>query len=249
MSERKTWLLVFPVFTHVLPEAFEGFLDLAYKAGRHCTAYDFAVTVPKRMLLHQAMNAAAEAVADDPKFAGFITFDDDCLPPPEAIQKLIAHHEAGKPMVSGLGYMRGFPYTPTLARYFDEGATLIEDPITGDIQLSGFTWLEQEAVSGEVVSVDFCGMPITLVGRDVLLKLERPFFQNWLEGGSTTHDVYFCRKVRDAGVSIYVDTTIDCGHLVAQPIVNKTTRAHVLRAAKQATTQGTVQRMSLARAV
>lgn len=242
-APRKAWLLVFPVFTHILPEAFEQFLTIVYHAGRHLPRYDFHVAVQKRQLLHAAMNATAEAVVNDPQYAGLITFDDDCLPPPDCLSRLIAHYEAGHQVVSGLGYMRGFPYTPTMGRFFSEGACLIEDG-HGGAHMAGFQWVEPEPQRG-LMDVDFSGMPVTLIAREALLKLEMPYFQNFFEGGQCTHDVYFCQKAKAAGVAIAVDTAIDCGHLVANPIVNGATRAHVLKACQAAQAQYPTQQATL----
>jgi hypothetical protein len=238
-AERRAWLLVFPVFTHVLPEAFEQFLMIAYHAGRDVPAYDFHVAVQKRQLLHTAMNATAEAVVKNPQYAGLITFDDDCLPPPDCLSRLIAHYEAGHHVISGLGYMRGYPYTPTMGRMYPEGACLVDDGRDG-MHMAGFQWVEPETPRG-VMEVDFSGMPVTLIARDVLLKMEEPYFQNFLDGGQCTHDVYFCHKAKAAGVPIAVDTAIDCGHLVANPIVNGATRAHVLQACAAAAAKYPIQ--------
>jgi hypothetical protein len=150
----------------------------------------------------------------DHEFDGLIVMDDDCAPPFNAISQCLRRYEAGHSVVLGVGFMRNYPHTTTLGRYFEEGATL---SITPDgVELSGFHWLDDvdaEPTDDGLISVDFGGFPIALISREALLKIPRPWFGLELDGGTCTHDVYFGKKCERAGVPIVADTRIKCDHL------------------------------------
>jgi hypothetical protein len=92
--DTKRWLVVVPIFTHVLPAAFYNFLCIFLRAGREVTGHSFVLMNAERQILHMCMNKAVEIVLDQ-DYAGLIAFDDDCLPPSHVIDRLIAHTEKG----------------------------------------------------------------------------------------------------------------------------------------------------------
>lgn len=227
----KRWLLVFPIFTHVLPEAFYNFAAMLVRTGRDCKdQYELTLMKAERQLLHVSMNMAVDAVLADPQYAGLIVFDDDCLPPVDAVVRLIQHAEHGKHYVSGMGYMRSYPHTTTVGKYYKEGPTLVE----GTLEAAGFYWLDKlpEKARG-LIEVDFCGVPIAMMTRHLLETIQKPAFGHFdSSGGVMTHDVFFARRVQAAGFPVLVDTTIECGHLGPYPVINGVNRT-VARAAVQ----------------
>lgn len=207
-------LLVVPVFQSVYPKPFRNFLAMALHAGAQLhERYSIVPGVLERTLLHSAMNQAAqEAITRG--FDAMIFADDDCLPPMDAIPRLLRHYEAGRPFVAGLGYMRGFPHTTTIGRYDPAGPTLYVDPLSGATRVAGFRWIDD--VSDEpddLVPADFCGFPIAMVTTAALRAMERPWFGTATPIGECTHDVFFGDRAKAAGVPIVVDRTLDCDHL------------------------------------
>jgi hypothetical protein len=242
-------LLVFPVFAHVYPKAFENFMRLLVTATRLCPQYRFDPWVLSRMPVHGAMNMAVDTALEQ-GHDYLIAFDDDCIPElPEfpqgdnrrwqVIPRLLALGEKGHKVVTGVGYMRGFPHTTTVGRKYPWGTTLVienefgqENPV-----MRGFRWIDDiakhadECDANGLLDVDFCGVPIICIHRDVLVKVQKPLFETRDEGGGqSTHDVYFCNKAKAAGFSISVDTHIDCGHIIEAPIINKYTKADMQKA-------------------
>lgn len=247
MSPNKRVLLFWPVFAHVYPMAFQNFLRLAIVAARKCPQYDFDPWVIERNSVHGAMNQAVETVlANGHEY--LIAFDDDCLPElPEfdlgdhkrwqVIPRLLGLGEKGHKIVMGTGYMRGYPHTTTIGRKYPWGTSIIV-PKDGEGQpeFKGFYWLEDieghrdELDADGLLSADFCGVPVVCIHRSVLERLEKPIFETRDENGNqSTHDVYFCNKATAAGFEVKVDTHIDCGHIVAAPIVNRTTKREMLQ--------------------
>lgn len=207
-------LFVLPVFQSVYPRPLETFLAMSLHAGAKLhERYSIVPHVPERTLLHTAMNRAA-ALAIEHGFDVMIFGDDDCLPPFDAIPRLLAHYEAGHPFVAGLGYMRTYPHTTTIGRYDPAGPTIHIDERTGQTKLAGFRWIENvDDEAADLVPADFCGFPIAMVRVDTLARLERPWFAHATPLGECTHDVFFGDRMRAAGVPIVVDRTIACGHL------------------------------------
>lgn len=66
-----------------------------------------------------------------------------------------------------------------------------------------------------LMEVDETGTAGMLIKREVFDALEFPFFSNvYQEDGSLlSDDIYFCRKAREAGFKIHVDTSVLLGHI------------------------------------
>jgi hypothetical protein len=228
--EPQRWLIVVPVFQVVLPEAFYNFCALMMRTGRdlHAT-HSFDIMQASRSLLHMVMNQAAQAVLDN-GYAGMVVFDDDCLPPADAVTRLMKHASDGHDFVAAMGYMRLYPYTTTVGKYYDEGQTLIES--TGE--LAGHHWLDKlPSRDRGLIEADFCGFPLVMMSRRLIEKVEKPFFGTAdKHGGQMTHDVFACRRIQGAGFTVRVDTSIECGHITAAPVIDGVTR-DVARAAVQ----------------
>lgn len=240
MSAKKRVLLFWPIFHSVLPMAFQNFLRLAIVAARKCPEFDFDPWIVERQSVHGAMNQAVDvALAQGHEY--LIAFDDDCLPElPEfpagdhkrwqVIPRLLGLGEKGHPIVTGVGYMRGYPHTTTIGRKYPWGTSILV-PEGEEPQFKGFYWLEDlaghahEMDADGLLPADFCGVPVICIHRSVLEKLEKPLFETRGDDGSqSTHDIYFCNKASAAGIPIQVDTHIDCGHIIAPPIVNRDTK-------------------------
>lgn len=234
---RKRFLLIIPVFQAVYGKPFANFMAMALSAAsREHEHYELLPHVPEREALPTLMNRACEIVIEQ-RFDGIIVADDDCGPPFDAISQLLRRYEAGHQIVLGLGFMRNFPHTTTVGRYFKEGPTLVTNPGTRQAEWTGFRWIEdftQEEMADGLVPVDFGGFPIALITREAIEKMERPWFGGYIDGGTCTHDVYFGKRAGDAKIPVMVDTNIQCGHLSEAPWITFENRqfirkAHALR--------------------
>ena len=106
--------------------------------------------------------------------------------------------------VSPLCAMRHPPFGPSV---FKQGAT----PEDGWPPL---TW--DDIPTEDLLEVDATGLAGALVRRSVFEKIQDP----WFEVGSPSNDrqrfgedLYFCKKARQAGVRIWLDPTVQVGHM------------------------------------
>jgi ubiquinone/menaquinone biosynthesis C-methylase UbiE len=115
------------------------------------------------------------------------------------------------PIVGGLYYIRGHPYSPVGGWTNSEGT---------NINGNGKMWKEDYCPlpPDQLVEVDWTGVGCLLVDMDVFDKIKYPcFYDEWEHDAGVRkrgHDVIFCEAVRKAGYKVYVDTKVSCGHRV-----------------------------------
>jgi GT2 family glycosyltransferase len=135
-----------------------------------------------------------------------LMIDDDVVPPPTVLD--MARHD--KDVVAGLCYA----FVPRLGYYsvaYPSGnycGTPVERLGIGD-QIEGRGLLE----------VELAGTACLLIHRRVLEALDPPYFRMLLDDDrlfiKDSEDFTFCRKVRVAGFSIWLDTDQPCSHYKA----------------------------------
>lgn len=213
MSQRPRVMLVFPIFQAMYPKPFHALAEVLVTAGRQ-TGYEFGVCVCERQSLVTAMNEMGTRVKREGWDAA-IVFDDDCFPPFDLVPRLLTRcFDEGHAFVAAAGVMRNYPFTTTAARSYAEGVTATYNKASGKLEsLSGFHWLDE--LPQELTRVDFCGVPAAIIHRRCFDQVTAPWFGDLDElGVRITHDVYFCNKLKAAGIPVYVDGTLRCGHLL-----------------------------------
>lgn len=129
-------------------------------------------------------------------------FDDDMVIPVGTVDAMTFRQ---LPFLSGLCTRKTYPYTPVPS---------IAAPVTktgvqfGEITEEYHTLTSLVPDSG-VHEVHGTGGACLCLRRDLLKALDPPWFK--FEGGG--EDLYFCRKVRQAGYTVAVDTHIRPGHV------------------------------------
>lgn len=121
--------------------------------------------------------------------------DTDVIVPPDIIMRLLAHR---KPIMSALYYTRFPPIEPAMWVGEGDGKKSI-----------GY-------VPGDIVEAQYVGMGACLIHRTVFEKISKPWFR-WTQGfeeNGVGEDFFFCKKARESGYHIYVDTAIVCKHEV-----------------------------------
>lgn len=156
------------------------------------------------MLVDQARNWFCEqAIANKCKYIFFI--DEDVTPPPHTLRQLIfqMEHHPEAAIIGGIYCHKAQPPMPMVFR--GNG--------------SGPYW---DWKAGEFFEVSGIGMGCTLVRVDALAKIEKPWFktvdnmERFWDGDpkaeTWTEDLYFAKKITDAGMKIYADSMVLAEH-------------------------------------
>ncbi len=177
-----------------------------------------------------ARNVLVETFLSYPSCEWMLWLDTDVMPPADVIARLMAHK---LPVVSALYRARNPAYAsqsmwPIVAGFFDRQVVNgRENLVVKEIA----DWHP-----GEVLQVDAVGMGCVLMHRRVLEAIKPPWFNytmryRWLQGEQyerddwVSEDWYFWKKAKEAGFSVYVDTTVECTHIT---LANITGRGQIL---------------------
>ncbi len=203
-------LIAVPTFENITPDTFKALWDLD-KGGHHCDfqfvrGYDCAT----------ARNRIAQ-IAIDGGYDAVLMVDNDVTPPRDALTNLLSH---GVAFVSGYYLHRNARNTPSentcMCRlYMPDGTPYFNYPI--ESEYTGRELHEMAANGQYLVETHGGGMGCALVRTDVFRILDYPWF-DWVNysddnRGLLSEDLYFCEKMRVAGISRHVDTRVACGHL------------------------------------
>ena len=162
-------------------------------------------------------------LASDCNFLMFI--DNDATFHPDAVARLRSHDV---PMVCGCMYTKALPPRPTTGDYLGVAADGKEyygyGKVAYDILLKGrehgFNKAERNDIlfpqtKTDLRPIDGAGMHFCMIRRDVFEKVERPYFILHGKTGAG-EDFYFSKKVRKAGFPIYVDLSVQTGHVLGE---------------------------------
>lgn len=132
----------------------------------------------------------------------FFFVDDDQHFGQELLMQLLAHKV---PFVSAITCFSSPPFTPVIYK----GERTLPN---GNKQVENYTWRDLDTLKGlqPIFAIGGAGM---LVEKSVFEKIADP----WFELGQTNseecaEDIYFCSKLRDAGIPLYVDIDAIMGH-------------------------------------
>lgn len=127
--------------------------------------------------------------------------DSDMDIPEDTLQKLISHQ---KPVVSALAFRRVPNYEPCIYVNTSPEADFPH-------YLPADDW-EKDSL----ISVDATGHGCILINTSIFKFLDAPFYFPVLSkdhSESLGEDLAFCYKLKQAGISIFVDTSVECGHI------------------------------------
>ncbi|MBI4015907.1 MAG: hypothetical protein HY362_04280 [Candidatus Aenigmarchaeota archaeon] len=166
----------------------------------------FRLASVKGGMLDTARNRAVQEFLRDTKATHLFFVDSDMVLPADGLVKLLAH---GKSIVSGIYFKKENPYYPVICREAGKGYEPVEDYTEGLIEIDG------------------CGAGCLLISREAaetILKIVGeengfPAFFSFAHGIS--EDFWFCEKAKEAGLKIFCDTTVKCGHLTENAVTER----------------------------
>lgn len=184
-----TVLIAIPTAKYIEPETFKSIYDLNVPGNvevdfRYYTGYQID---------HIRNNIANFAKSYDYLFA----VDSDISFPSDTLTRLLAHNVD---LVSGI-YMkkRLEPVEYEIYQKDKQGKLCTTVP-----------------KSQKLFEIDACGFGCVLIKTSVFSRLEVPYFYNVGYDTSTlpmSEDLYFCKKLRYAGIKMWADPAVVCGHI------------------------------------
>lgn len=160
-------------------------------------------------------------------FKYLLMVDSDATWHPESIIRLM---ERNLPVVTGIIFRRGLPPIPMLGKQvgrdeddntvYSFGPTMekikefVEDYKFGmDVPN---TMTTQDRGMKDLFEIDGCGMHFCMIRRDVLEKIDKPWFAS--PSANAGEDFYFCQNVKKAGFQIFGDVSVMTGHIIGPGI-------------------------------
>jgi GT2 family glycosyltransferase len=134
--------------------------------------------------------------AKEQECSHILFIDDDMTYPADGLNKLLEHD---LDVVSGLYLSRSYPHQAVVFDLADDDGLccpmyLIEKPNLTPIAAAGFGFL--------------------LVKMSVFDKLDEPYVRlGELDSEEWCDDIGFCKRMREAGIQLYCDSTVMCGHM------------------------------------
>jgi len=152
----------------------------------------------------EARNLLVDGILKEhPEVTHLMWIDDDMVFPPDAIARLLAHD---LPIVGGVCHNRRHPFMPILMMKVPSGIGY------------GFMYdYEERADARGLVPVDATGAAFILVKREVYEKIAEKLNKEKHEGPYTQlgagEDISFCSRAQQVGYPIWIDTTLQIGHV------------------------------------
>lgn len=202
-------LLAVNTLTAVGSQAYASHVNLAYRmrdAGDEVTLFN-----GYRMGIDRFRNrAAAIALQNECDYLMFL--DDDVCVNPFTYQKL---KERDVDIVTPIVYIRSYPFKPMFFKSIDLGVA--------GIGLDHYDDWEKKVRIGDLLPVAAIGFSCCLIRCELLKQIPPAWF---VTGVNHTEDVYFCIKAKQTmalqgkDVGIYVDTSLDSGHMLDAEFVS-----------------------------
>lgn len=194
-------LIAVPTYENIMPDTFKSIYELD-KAGHWCVfdfvrGYDCAAA--RNNIAQEALDVNADYV---------LMVDNDITLPPDALVHLL-----DEPKDICLGY------------YAHRNAANIFDGKTSVCRLGEFNYTQQipgvemqNMVEQGIhkLQIHGGGMGCALIHADVFRRIEYPWFSwvNYTNRQVLSEDLFFCEQCAKAGIQIYTDTRVGCGHLL-----------------------------------
>jgi len=191
-SPLKTVLIAIPTAKNIEADTFKSIFDLEVPEGfitKFQYFYGYNIEQIRNLIAHWGLH-----------YDYLFCVDSDIAFPPDTLKRLL---KADKDVISGVYIQR------------KEGQEIVElyhENKHGGVSNIPFHKLQPP----DLYKIAACGFGCVLIKREVLAKMEYPHFvyKSALDHKDTiSEDVYFCKKARDNGFTIWADSSILCDHI------------------------------------
>ena len=179
-------------------------------------------------LLSANRNGLMAKALSYPDVEWVLCLDTDMYFPPNLIDKMIERAERNNiKVLSGVYFNRDLEFMlPVASNYIGEILGIptfmpISDPIWNFIKKHGFDNIDNQCAyfdaSDEeaLLEIGGCGAGCLLIHRSVLDKIGKDWFSFKRD---CSEDYYFCLAATEEGFKIYLDMSVQCGHLTSKAV-------------------------------
>ena len=190
-THQKRILIAIPTNRYIEPDTMKSIYDLTVPDG---------YTTELQYFYGYQIDQIRNLIAEWAKHYDYLfSVDSDIVLPRDSLVKML---NADKDIISGL-YIQRIPNTHTLEIYKDHHGGCVNIPY--------------EEIDGRgIVEIAACGMGCCLLKGEVFRTMDYPhfYYQSAIDHRNTiSEDVYFCKKARENGFTVWADGTIRCDHI------------------------------------
>jgi hypothetical protein len=162
-----------------------------------------------------ARNSLAEHLLSEERFTHVLMLDADHRHPHDIVERLSRWviEDPSRQVVAGLAFRRGAPFDPCMYMEADNGQVYVPDEWQG------------------LLRVDLAGTAAMMISREVFERIPRPWFAFDYSGAAKREypgeDMWFCRRCKEHGIPIWVDTTTVSPHLIENWVTEGTFRSYL----------------------
>lgn len=166
-----------------------------------------AMATTYRKMHHRARTELAETFLQT-DCTHILWVDDDNIPSEDDLNKLLEHD---LPLVSGLYFRRAEPFEPIIMVKRENGRGTERRP---DLYRSG---------DKSLIKIHSTGMGFMLIKREVIENVKKLGAEMFDVRGGVGEDVWFCTQVHGAGYDVWLDPSVEVGHLGEKTMVTGAT--------------------------
>ena len=182
-------LIGIPTASTVEPETLKAIYGQAYADTDTSLdiLYGFRIDVQRQLLCEEAIRIGADYL---------LMVDSDVVLPETALRDLL---DPPAEIVSGLVRLKGRRRAGEYAAVF-KGQPLL-----------------YEAIPEGRSRIDWCGGACMMIKTSILKDIPKPWFEYHEEPGSAvSEDIWFCMQAQKAGIPIWADKRVACGHIIKE---------------------------------
>lgn len=199
-------LIAIPTFENIYPDTFKALWDM--DKGGHDVGFEFVrgydCATARNNIVKRALDAGADYL---------MMVDNDVTVPRDALVNLMGH---GVDVVMGYyAHRNGANDATTKTNVCKRGE------LNYTMQYTGGELAAYRNNGENLVRVHGGGMGCILIRCSALARMQYPYYK-WVDYGNglmLSEDLYFCEQCRMAGIKIYADTRVSCGHMFRQLLV------------------------------
>lgn len=174
-------------------------------------------------LHYQRAQLALEALEDE-RVTHILYADADQSFPPWTMTRLLQHD---LPLVCGLVMMGSWPFNYLVYDFDKDNGRYTAVELT---DAESFPYLKEQ-YRHKLLEADAAGMGCSLVRRDVFDNIKKPWFDTPIRKdmtGMLGEDLFFSRRLREAGYRVFIDTSVICEHATKNIMVPQAFKAGVI---------------------